>query len=523
MRKIIPFFLAFTLIFSGIAQANAAVDAAGAATLKKQIDDDLQWRNDMAKIIGQGLVSDGKTDVTPKNGAYEVNVPHLYLLSQQGKLEIGHVTLNIAPAPEAGAWLIQKVSVPSSMILYDTKNVPAIHITLGSQHFTAIWRPDQGLYPKVDSLVENIKLTGAGENAPTVKVASFKSLVNLKDNGNGTWSGPADFSAGGIAIDAPGQNPVAISIDKAATHNIYDRLDASQLMKAKEAAQKSLKGGLPQTEQEKKAFLAKLIPQNTVSTEGFSTTIEVGKFAMHDTGSQQQPRRDVSFNRFVFSGLSPNMKQEKNKLLLKIAFDGLNFSFVPAPLADMIPHTLNTEITLENLPIGQMTEQIFTIITKRSLANATNANTPKQVQAQAKADSAKAVDQLSRTLKEAEASIAVNNTYLKSNALGVSLQSKLDASTDNVLGVNGKTTVAIKGLDEFVQKIQDAALRPGSDPHLLAYLMGFMTIQTKGVPSKAADGISIRNFAVELKKNGDVILNDAVLNPKTSAPAPQTP
>lgn len=522
MRKIIPFFLAFSLVFTGAAHAAApAVDATGAATLKKLLDDDLQWRADMTQIVGQGVAVDGKTQVTPKNGFYEISLPHIYfiLANQEGKLDAGHITLNVAPA-EAGAWLIQQVTLPPAMTLYDAKGTAVDTVTVGKQRLIATWNPDQGVYSKVDSLLQNVKIASLDKNAPSVTVGALKALVNFKENGDGTWNGPADFGAADIAINMPGQNPVSISAGKVLFRNVYDRLDMRPTLKSKEEArQLLLKNGIPKTDQEKRAFLARFLTTNPVDAQGISSSISIENFVMHDNGAPQQAQRLISFDQLTASGLTPDMKSAKNKLLVKAGFQGLRVSFVPQALAALVPHVLNVEITLDNIPVSEMIGQFFNIAKKQANTVATGPDAQKKAQDATKAMYNDAVAQLPKILEDAGASVSLYNTYAKSDAISASLESKIDADPKAVLGVVGKVTMSIKGLDEFTQNMQNAALKTGADPHMLGYLMGIMTLQTKGMPGKAADGVSLRNFAVDLKKNGDVLLNGVVVNPKPAAPA----
>lgn len=528
MRKIILSFFVFALIFSGVAQAaDAIIDVAGAATLKKQIEDDLQWRNDMTKIFGQGLVTEGKVAVTPKGSFYEVQLPRLSVSAgPQGKLDIGAITFNAAPGQEAGSWQILQATLPLSMTFYDAKNVATAKISIGSQKFSATWQPDKGIYPKVDSLFENIKISGVGKNAINAKIATLSSHIDLKNNGDSTWSGPADFDASGITADVPGHNPVALGFDKMSSHNTYDRLDMSQSLNMKAVAQASIKDGLPQTDHDKKAFLAKILTESPFSADSISGTLALDKFFLHDTGTPQQPRRDVAFDHLVFSGTTTSTQQDKSKLFVKTAFDGLHISFIPPLLAGLLPHTMDMEITFDNMPVKKMASQLFTIVQKSAITASTE-QTPeahKQANADTKAEMATAASLLPKILEDAGASLTVDSS-LKSDALGTSLKGKIDANNSAALGATGRITIAFKGLDELVHKMQGEALQPGADPHAMGYFAGLMGLQIKGQPDKAADGTSIRNYIIEVKQNGDILLNGETLNPKgtTTGTAPVPP
>jgi len=533
MRKIVPLFLVSTLAFSGAAlvfsgaarAAETPIDATGAANLQKEVTDDLQWRSNMTKILDQGIVVDGKVAIEIRKDFYEVHMPHLYMLNKQGKLDVGIITAEIVPGPQKGAWLIKQASVPVSMTYYDNKNVAIAHITLGSQKFSGTWFPAQAMFPQIDSTFQNIQVTPVNASFLTAKITALKSLIDLKDNGDGTWSGPADFGAAGLTVTLPGQDPVTASIGKVASRNKYDHLDMSQSLKMKDLAEKAMKDGLPQTEDQKKEFIAKLLTKSPFTANGLDTTFEVGQFAMHDAGTKQQPRQDVTLDQLTFAGQVANNKQDRSKLLLKLDFSGLHATQVQPPFADLLPSKADAEIVLDNVPVSKLSDAFFAILTDQATVNAAKDTkdtkdpmAQKVAQDEVKKKLADALALIPGILQDAGASLAINNTFIQSSGLTSRVQGRFDASPDAKLGAAGKATVTFKGLDEYIEKTKAAAMRPGSDPHMMGFLLGLMAVQMKATADKSPDGISLRNLLIELRKNGDIVVNGTVLNTKKDEP-----
>ena len=506
MRKIIPFFLLFSLIFTSAAPAAPAIDAAGAASLKKQINDELQWNLDVSAIMGQGLTADGKTEVTPKSDFYEVSLPHLYMTfgeqEKRTRIDIGRITVKAVPGAEAGTWEIQDVKMPS-MTVSDAQNAPEATISFGGdQHFTATWAPGRGLFPKHDVRFENIDITGvegAANKVPTVNITAIKSLSNLNDNGDSTWSGASDFGIEGVTVNWPGSS-TSVSISKLSMHKVYDHLDMRPSLKLKAEGREALKHGLPQTDDGKKAFLEKYAALESVDAQGTGSTFNASGF------SWQAGEQTAGFDQLTFSKLAPDRKQEKNRLLVKAAFQGLNISFIPQPLAALVPHTLNAEITIDNLPEGQLSDAFFDLVSKARAAKTANVDPAAQKQA-----ARKEVTQFPRIVGKAGTSISVHDTYAANDDVSATIQSQLKASPEDVLGFTGSTTIGIKGLDEFLQKAQGAD-SGSSDPHMLQYLVAIAAVDAKGTPAKAPDGTSLRNYAIELKKSGEITINGTVVN-----------
>jgi hypothetical protein len=533
MRKIVPLFLVSTLLFSGIfsgafssaARAEAPIDTTGAATLGNAINEELQWRSNMTKILDQGILIDGKVAVEVKKDFYEVHMPHLYMLNKQGKLDVGIITAEIVPAPEKGAWLIRQADVPVSMTYYDLKNAPVAHITFASQKFSGTWYPAQAIFSKIDSTFQNIQVTPVNANFMTAKITALKSLIDLKDNGDGTWSGPADFGAAGLTITLPGQDPITASIGKVAARNKYDHLDMSQSLKMKDLAEKTMKDGLPQTEDQKKEFLAKLLTKSPFTANGLDTTFELGQVTVHDTGTKQQPRQDATLDQLTFAGQVANNKQDRSKILVKLGFNGLHATQVQPPFTDLLPSKVDAEIVLDNVPVSKLSEQFFAILTDQATVNAAKDTkdtkdplAQKVAQDEVKKKISDAVALIPGILQDAGTSLAVNNTFIQSTGLTTRVQGRADASPDAKLGAAGKATVTFKGLDEYIEKTKAAAMRPGSDPHMMGFLLGLMAVQMKATADKAPDGTSIRNLMIELRKNGDIIVNGTVLNAKKDEP-----
>jgi hypothetical protein len=501
MRKIIPLFLLFSFMYAGAAQAAPAIDAAGASVLKKQVNDELQWNADMSAIEGQGLKAEGKAEVTPKKDFYEVKLPHLYMdIGQQEKktrIDLGSITLNVVPGAEDGIWKIQQLTLPPSMTVYDDQNAQEATITIGEQHFTAEWAPGHGFYPKHDALFQDVEINGSDNNPLTGNITKIKSLANFKDNGDGTWSGSSDADIEGITLSLPGSSST-INVARLSSHKVYEGLDTRAQIKTKVEV---LKHGLPQTDSDKKALLVKFDELQSADVQGSSNTSDVSGFSLQKGGEEM-----ISFDQLTLAHILPNAKQEKRRILVKTAFQGLNIPSIPQPFAALIPHTLNAEITIDNLPEDQLSDAFFALVSKARTAKQTDSDPV--VQKHAREQVLKEAAQFPKIFGNAGTSVSVQNTYAASDDVSVTLQSQLKASPEDALGFSGSTTIGIKGLDEFVQK----SVGGNSDPHTLSYLTAINSVDAKGTPAKAADGTSLRNYAIELKKSGEVTVNGVAVN-----------
>jgi hypothetical protein len=523
MQKIFSFFsilfLCSMLVLPGYAHAAVVINDQGAAELKKQVEDSLQWRLAMSKEAGQGLMMDGDITVTPKASFYEVTLPRLSLVFGPGeKMDIGTIIVNATPA-QPGEWLVE-TALPPVMTLHDKSGTP-VTIAVGSQHFTGDWWPEKDIYPKFDSLLQNIKITASGVEGLTATVGALKSSAGLKDNGDGTWSGPMDFEASDIKVSLSGKNAADLIIAKVSSHNVYDHLDMRPALEIRKALQQAAKDGLPKTDKEKQALLAGILLKSPISVGNVTIAFEMDGFSLREAAPATPPARDFGFDKFVFGGSSTSLQQDKSKITMNAGITGLHASFVPADFAGLMPGTFNIEISIDNLPAKKMLEPVYA--TLRQTVTTQSAGTEKNTGAETIMRDA--IAGLPKLLQDAGASVSVQNTFVRSADLDTTLSGKMDANAAATFGATGKMTLSVKGMDEAAQKFQSLAAK---DPQMMGITSGLTGVQMMGQADKAADGKSLRNYALEITPDGSIMLNGAdikglaMMLGKPSAPA-QTP
>lgn len=540
MRRIASLFAAFflcgLLAISGIARADSTISDQGAAELKKQIQDSLQWRIDMAKAAGQGLLMGGDIEVTPKGTFYEVKLPNLStLMGTQGKLDIGTVTMKATPGAKPGEWLTD-ATVPETMTFYDAANAPLAHVTIGQQHFSGTWLPATEMYPKFDTLYQKIQIKGVDKKAPTVLIDSVKGAVDMKDNGDGTWSGPLDFEANGIKMDIPANSatlpdstPMQLAVAKITSRNTYERLDMRQALEIKKAFKEAFKVNPNPTEKEIQALIKSMMPKMPMTPGDVSMAFEVNNFSLREIRAAETqttdpqappppPPKELVFDKITLSGSSTGAQQEKAVVSMKTNLSGLRVTSVPANLAGLVPHTINAEASLNNLPLKKIAEILYRAIQasigaeqapESPEADKKEEKTAEQIAAEAAVANATAA--LPKILQDARSSLTVDNTFIKSAELDLLLAGKIEADAAAVPGAVGKMTLSIRGMDETIQKLQ-AEAKKGADPSMMSYAGGLTVVQMIGQASVAADGKSLRSYIFEMSPDGKVLLNGADIN-----------
>ena len=204
------------LALSGQTFAAAPVNEAGAADLKKLVENVLKPRLDAAKAAGQGLAMGGSPEVTPKGSFYEIKLPDLSIINPQQKMKIGTVILQVTPGTDvnsgAGTWQISG-ALPTPIALFDQSNNPAGSITIGSQHFAGVWSSTLEVMSDLDAAYKDIRLTVPMSAVPPLSIGSIKASMHPKEDIES-----ADFALEKLSIQGnskdPSIPPVTLTLDR---------------------------------------------------------------------------------------------------------------------------------------------------------------------------------------------------------------------------------------------------------------------------------------------------------------------
>ncbi|MFH1159136.1 MAG: hypothetical protein V1721_09720 [Pseudomonadota bacterium] len=460
----------------------------------------------MAKAFGQGLAMEGNVEVTPKDAFYEVRLPGLsFVLGSEGKLDIGTITAKATP-DSSGGWLTD-VTLPSPMTFYDKTNTPVSEITIGAQSFSGIWNPSKEIYSKFDSSYQDIRIKSP--DLLTVSIGSLKSRIDLKDNDDGTWSGPNDYEAADIKIEISARNALRLDIGRIISSNTYKRLNLNQTLEVKKKLREVFNPEKPMTEEDRKALLETLLSKSQKLIDDMSSVAEIVGFSLTENNTDPaQPRREISFDKFTFQGVSDGLGKEKSAFNIKSSLDGLKTSFIPAGFEGLAPKAFNIDVAIADLPFRKILETLVTAGAEAADKQKQKAENGDKTEP-AKADAAAF---LPKMLQDAGSSLAFQNTFVKSADLNIGVTGKIEASATTPTGAVGTVTLSLKGLDETVRKLQTLAVKPGADPRIMGYTGALALFQMMGQSDTAADGATLRNYVFLLTPDGKLLLNNVDFN-----------
>ncbi|MCE9506745.1 MAG: hypothetical protein K8R48_00300 [Alphaproteobacteria bacterium] len=521
MKKIFILFFVFSLwsMLAGSAAAAVIINDQGAAELKKSVENELLWRADLAKITGNGLNIGGAVTVTPKPAFYEVKIPDLSVtFGAQEKLNIGTVTINAVPGKD-GEWMTS-VALPAVMTITNGAQAPLASITIGSQHFAGAWIPAKGIYPRFDALYQDILIKLSDADNTEIAIGTLKAVMNLKDSHDSTWSGQGNMEAGDVKLSTSGKSPVQLTVKKINATNVYDGLDIIKGQQIKKKIQDLAAAGQMPAEQKDLAFINGLISATQGMVDNFNNSLTAENISLSISGdpAKNLPPSEYTLDKMAFDGSLQGGRQEKATVSFKGGFNGVKLPPVADELTGMVPQALSIGLNIDNLPIQKITGMLFDNL-KKSIEMLNTAKTSSPAANGAAQEQLRAIFSTSmQILQTAGTSLSIQDTFLKSQDLETGITGRVEANPAAALGMTGKITLSLKGLEESLLKLKTAAAKPGADPELNGYINGLTLMMMMGQSEKPAGGPAVYSYPFEIKSDTKTLFDGIKMLPGGGAP-----
>lgn len=524
------------LLFATTAQGAwaATISDSGAAELKKQVEQEMAFTVNMAKVTGTGMTMNGDITVVPKGDYYEVRVPGLAYGHAFAKVNIGTLVMNVSPGDQGQYEM--SIAVPSPLVVIDNSNKPLLELTLGKQRLSGTWWPKFSSFTRVDCEYNDIGLrTMADTDNLTGKIRSLKSTMNLTKNADDTWSGPTEFLISDLKLGGGDKAKLDISIEKIGAKASVDNMNLQAKKDLQEKVEKLLSDSLanqqPDADQSR-TLINNLLASLETYMDGMGSHMGVSNLSLTLTPDPAAPAGPDGKKEeplvIKVGGLETGfdvtgMKQPKGKLALKISLSGLSLSDTGLDVPGVVPTDTNLEITLDNLPMKELGSAFGTVISQgvQAASSAASSTDPTEKQAldeQAKTQIMIAAASIPMQLAAAGSTISVRNTYAKSPDITSTLDGSFAANPASPMMASGAITLLLVGIDELLQKVQTMAQAPGANPMLMMWVQGIGTVQREGELGKADDGRSQRTYKIVVDQQGKVMLNGADMFSKLGAP-----
>lgn len=531
-RKLLAAFFAVTLMAAS-ALSFAAATEEGAAALKKQVEDALAFPMLMAENEGQGLTLSGGVEVAPRGDYYEVKLPGAVFPAGYGfKFNIGTVIANIKPNDDGS--MTVALALPTTMTAVDAAGAPLLEVRIGGQNFTGTWWPELGAFTKVDSSYKDVSLKSVNSDDFIATAATLTSSMDLKKNSDGSWSGPYGFGGSDVKLGVAKGGIVSVAIGSFAADSTYGRLNMQARKKMQDGLAASLKkaAATGQMNPDQANTLVQGMMQSLDSyMDGMSNSLVLKNVsvnaspdpAMQASGMKLEPL-NLGFAQSVFAFSVDGMLQDKGNAALKLRLDGLDLKTSDADMKAVVPNNVNFEVYLDSLPMRELGKSLSNAVSSFmgmfSGMTATQPDMARQIeiQQQAQMQFMGLVAALPQQLLSAGSVLSVRDTYLRSPELDSALEGSFRANPGSPLMAEGSLTLALKGIDEIILKLQSLSQKPDADRKLAGYASMLSMIQIYAQPEAAPDGKSMRRLKFELSKDGQMLLNGQPLMPAGGMP-----
>lgn len=498
------------------AAAQRTFDDAGAAALQTLVDDGLTPYLARSAREGYGLTVGGATVVTPKDRYFEVRIPGVTVTSRsQSQLRIGTVVMNVSPGKRADEYLAS-VAFPQKISLYNHAGKLLGDINLGRQRFSAAYTVSLGTFTRIEAEYTGLGATGTPDEPFDFTVASLKGVLDMKQESDGTWSGPHSFEMRDVKLATPAKadtGAAVIALKRSVSNGVYTGVDLARNTALNEKAEALLKDNVSPQPADLQPLIGDLLNdgllpfksfRNRLDIEGLSVKIDPVAGAADDSG------RSLDVKKFGTLVELLGTQEEKGTMTLQFRVEDADAKnpLAAPPVFEYIPRNANVEIYGSNLPIRKISGVIAGIIGTAfdNLVNTVDVadyGLRLQQQYMQGAQSLLPLLSLPQALKEAGSSLSIRNTYAHAPEISMKVEGNIGADPLTPVPATGEVTVTLEGLDELVLRLQSEksrAARRAAGGLTLLQMLGKQ-------PAVSAARRSERQYVLQLTPEGKTLLN----------------
>lgn len=516
MSKLLFAAMAFMLLAVQPATVNAAppVNEAGAAEIKKIIEDMSSFHLMVAERTGEGFSINGPITVTPMGDYYEARLPDTRAKALGiGELAIGTIVINISYGKKDTEYLVS-MALPSPMV-FTSADGGTSDIRIGNQRFAGAWEKELMTFTRIDSEYGDLVMTAAGDMPFALTIEKLGILLNLSRNSNGTWSGPNDVSFNDMQLIVPATEATgefAVKVGSLLANGTYDEVNIKRTKELQQAIKEAIAAVEDPYEADISAVTRDILSSSESIFNGVYSKSELKDLSIVVNPTPNKPEsKKKSFHLASLSSVVnvEGIKSNRGNMSFLIGLKGLNVDLgEPSEVVSYIPTEANMELYLDSLPMSDLKrtfngvlESLFNTMTADEAAVAQGARPqPKQFQKSQVMAAAMAVPQM---LSSAGTRFSIKNTYIKTPTIDSKLDGNFTANEAARYIAIGDMTLVLTGLDEMIMKLQTS-----SDSRMAQKAMGGLgMLQLMGQQDTGPGGKSTRTYKLQITGEGKVTLN----------------
>lgn len=516
MSKFLFAVMAFMLLAVQPAAVQAAppVNEAGAAEIKKIIEDMSAFHLMVSERTGEGFYINGPITVVPKGDYYEARLPDTRAKALGiGELAIGTIVINISYGKKDTEYLVS-MALPSPMV-FTTAEGGTSEVRLGKQRFAGAWEKELMTFTRIDADYGDLVMTTTGERPFALTMEKIGILLNLSRNDDGTWSGPNDVSFNNMQLIVPETattGEFSVKVASLMATGTYDEVNIKRTQELRQAIQEAIAAVDDPYEADISDVTKDILSSSESMFNGVFSKSELKDLAIVVNPTPNKPEsKQKSFTLASLSSVVSieGLKSNRGNMSFLMGFKDLNVDLGEASEAtNYIPTELNMEFYLDSLPMTDLKrtfngvlESLFQTITEDEAAVAGGARPqPKQFQKSQVMAAAMAVPQM---LSAAGTRFSIKNTYINTPSVDSKLDGNFTANEAARYVAIGDMTLVLTGLDEMIMKLQTS-----SDSRMAQKAMGGLSmLQLMGQQDTGEGGKSTRTYKLQVTGEGKITLN----------------
>lgn len=464
------------------------------------------YRNE-AKLQGGDLTVEGSVMVEAGDNYFAITLPHLTSVSPDGtKINIGLIAINAVPGDQPQEWKMT-LAMPTPITMYDASGKESGVLEIGSQNFAGVFHESFRNFVRLNAQYKNISFYDPADGA-RITIPDARAVYDLKQGSNKLWSGPMNLSASNIqaTFGNTGAAGKIASIRLDSTIKDYSIEEANAYNEKMEALIESLDTDRPSDSNSHfMGMYNTVFDFLTTVWDGFGSNFTINGAEFITPAMGNKPASTVKIGKLGFGFSADGLKSNRVMLHPTVTLSGLSITPPPAELGPISPDSLNLDLTLNNLPLQQLSE-----LGKKSLEQSSQSPESGGLVMQ------NTVAMAQKLLTDSGATLKIANTGAsKDNQYSLSLNGAAAANIQAQLGGTAKLRLEVFGLETILSSLQtiinDPAANPESKQSATEALQAMTVLQMIGQQGTNAVGQPIRSYDVEITPDGKRLLNGADL------------
>jgi type II secretory pathway pseudopilin PulG len=456
-----------------------------------------------ATEMDMSLITEGDLLVEDSGKYFAVTLPHLKVRAESGHYaDIGIVAINVMPGQDADQWKMT-LAIPSPILIYNERDTPYISVNINQQNFAGVWSNKIRYFTMINANYRDITVTNLSKSGG-LTIPALSMIVDMKEQPNGRWSGPADLRISGLDLSDGADMTLRIEdILMTSSMGDYSFEDALVYIEQIEALNESITadGTVSTSPENILAFYNLFIDYFGKTFDSADFDIQVKNMVAQRVDKQGNPETfklgDLSYG-VSLSGLL------KNELNLGFSFGFADFAMEPnptdlGPVSEITPDKFVFDISFNKLPFKELADlgrsSIQDISTNPAMGNMVGLN---------------AAMMLPQLLTQSGANITLDEVLLANEMYKLAQSGVFTTDLAAQFGFVGNVRTSFHGLDKVIAFLNENAANPALSPEqrkrVSDAIMALSMLQMMGQSETDSNG-PYRLYDFVLQKDGQMLMN----------------